>query len=203
MKAAHKSQKETNNINTKSLHALMCSILKMNNADKVDKSFKRFTTKILLEQKYTNVPAISDSRTQRSLSTWLKTIMRILKTNPWDIASTFLLEIHLPPEISKASEAYRIRSMKLYSIMTKLLQVAECQGILDQLDYRVSPNDGVSLLYAAKEAILPCTSLQFRYVLSDIGSCLQMNGETAEAYGTRVKNLFTRLKNLECTTIRL
>ena len=29
-----------------------------------------------------------------------------------------------------------------------------------------------------------------------------MNGETVEAYGTRVEHLFTRLKNLDCTTIK-
>ena len=45
--------------------------------------------------------------------------------------------------------------MKLYLIMTTQLQAAECQGILNQLDSQVSSNDGVSLLYAAKEAILP------------------------------------------------
>ena len=64
-----------------------------------------------------------------------------------------LSEMDFLPDLSKALEAYHIRSMKLYLIMTKLLQVAERQGILDQLDSQVSPNDGVLLLYAAKEAI--------------------------------------------------
>ena len=85
--------------------------------------------------------------------------------------------------------------------MTKLLQVAECQGILDQLDSQVTPNDGVSLLYAAKEAILPRTSLQILDVLADIGSCLQSPGETVESFGTRVEHLFPRLKTLDCTSM--
>ena len=72
----------------------------------------------------------------------------------------------------------------------------------DQLDSQVTPNDGVSLLYAAKEAILPRTSLQILDVLADIGSCLQLNGKTVESFGTRVEHLFTRLKNLECTTMK-
>ena len=168
LKVAQEAQKETNDINTKSLHALMDSISKMNNAAKVDKSFKRITTKMLLEQKYTDFSAILDSRTQSSLSTWFETITRILKTSPWDINSTSLLEIDLPPNLSKASEVYRIRSMELYLIVTKLLQVAECQGTLDQLDSQVSPNDGVSLLYAAKEAIylVPhCKSWMFFLIL--------------------------------------
>ena len=114
---------------------------------------------------------------------------------------TSILEMVLPPVLSEASDAYKIRSMKLYLIMTKLLQVAECQGILDQLDSQVTSNDGVSLLFATKEAILPQTSLQILDVLSDVGSCLQKNGETVEAYGTRVEHLFTRLKNLDCTTM--
>ena len=179
----------------------MDSISKMNNADKVDKSFERITTKILLEQKYTGFPAIPESRTQTSLSTWLESITRILKTSPWDIDGTSLLEMVLPPELLEALEAYRICSIKLYLIMTKLLQAAECQGILNQLDSQVTPNDSVALLYAAKEANLPRTSLKILDVLSDIGSCLQLNGETVESFDTRVEHLFTRLKGLECTTI--
>ena len=88
-------------------------------------------------------------------------------------------------EASEASEAYRIRSMKLYLIMTKLLQAAECQGILDQLNSQVTPNDVILLLYAAKEAILPCTSLQILDFLLDIGPCLQLNGETVKSFDTR------------------
>ena len=80
--------------------------------------------------------------------------------------------------------------MKLYMIMTKLLQAAECRGILDQLDSQVTPNDGVLLLYATKEAILSRMSLQILDVLLDIGSCLQLNGETVESFGTRVEHLF-------------
>ena len=201
IQAAQEAQMRTNDVNVKAMHALVDCMSKMNNADKVDKSFERITIKILLEQKYTDFPAIPESRTQTSLSTWLESITRILKITPWDIDGTSILEMHLPPELSEASEAYRIRSMKLYLIMTKLLQVAECQGILDQLDSQVTPNDGVSLLFAAKEAILPRTSLQILDVLSDIGSCLQFNGETVEAYSTRVQHLFTRLQSLECNTI--
>ena len=100
---------KNNDVNTKVLHVLMDSISKMNNTDKVDKSFERITTKFLLEQKYTDFPAIPESRTQTSLSTWLKSITRILKTSPWDIDSTSLLEIVLPPELSEASEAFHIR----------------------------------------------------------------------------------------------
>ena len=76
----------------------------------------------------------------------------------------------MPLKFRKAPEAYHIRWIKFFLIMTKLLKAAECQGILDQLDSQVTPNDGVLLLFAAKEAILPRISLQILYVLSDIGS---------------------------------
>ena len=160
------------------MHGIVNAISNMNNASKVDKGFERLKLKLLLEQKYTDFLAIPESRTQESLSSWLETIMRTCRTSPWDIDGTSILEMVLPPVLSEASDAYKIRSMKLYPIMTKLLQVAECQGILDQLDSQVTSNDGVSLLYAAKEAILPQTSLQILDVLADIGSCLQLNGET-------------------------
>ena len=62
-------------------------------------------------------------------------------------------------------------------------------------------NDGVSLLNAAKEAILPQTSLQILDLLAGIGFCLQSNGETVESFSTRVKHLFTCLKNLDCTSM--
>ena len=96
--------------------------------------------------------------------------MKTCRTSPWVINGTSILEMILSPVLSEASDAYKIRSMKLYLTMTKLFQVAECQGILDQLDSQVTSNDGVSLRYAAKEAILPRTSLQLLDVLADIGS---------------------------------
>ena len=96
----------------------MDSFLKMNNTNKVDKSFERMTTKLLLEQKYTNVPAIMKLSTREFLSTCLKSIMRLLRTSQWDMDCTTLLEMRLPLELSKASEAYRIQLMELYFIMT-------------------------------------------------------------------------------------
>ena len=174
----------------------------MNNADKVDKSFELITTKTLLKQGVTNFPVIPGSRTEISLSIWLKAISRTLKASPWDIDGTSILEMHLSPILSEALESYRIRSMKLYLIMTKLLQAAKCQGILNHLDSRVTSNDGVSLLLSSKEAILPRTSLQILDVLSDLCTCHQENGETVEAFRTRVEHLFTRLKSLDCTTIK-
>ena len=71
MKAAQESQMRSNDVNTQVLHGLMDKMSKMNNADKVDKSFERITTKILLEQKVTDFPAIPESRTETSLSIWL------------------------------------------------------------------------------------------------------------------------------------
>ena len=158
MKNAQEAQTETNNITMKVMHGLVDSISKMNNATKVDKSFERMTIKLLLKKKYTNLPAIPESRTQEILSIWLESIMRICRTAPWDIDGTSILEMRLPPDLPLVLEAYCIRPMKLYLIMTKLLQVAECQGILHQLDSQVMANDYVSLLHAAKEAILPRTS---------------------------------------------
>ena len=108
MEKAHKSQMKTNDVNTQTLHASIDNISKMNNVNMVDKSFKRMTTKLLLEQKHTNVPAIPESRTQESLPTWFESITRLLRTSPWDMDGTSLLEMHLPPELSEASEAYRI-----------------------------------------------------------------------------------------------
>ena len=110
--------------------------------------------------------------------------------------------MYLPPVLSEALESYCLRSMKLYLIMTKLLRAAECQGILDQLDSQATSNDGVPLLSAAKEAILPRSSLQILDVLLDPGTCLQENGETVEAFGTRVEHLSMRLKSLDCTSIK-
>ena len=201
MKNTQEAQMETNNTTLKAMHGLVDSISKINNAIKVDKSFERMTTKLLLEQKYTNFPAIPESRTQETLSIWFESIMRICRTTPWDINGTSILEMRLPPDLPLALEAYCIRSMKLYLIMTKLLQVAECQVIIDQLDSQLTANDGVSLLHATKEAILPRTSLQVPDVLADIGACLQLNGKTVESFGTRGEHLFIRLKNLECTTM--
>ena len=49
MQAVQESQMKNNDVNTNVLHVLMDIISKMNNANKVDKSFERITTKIFLE----------------------------------------------------------------------------------------------------------------------------------------------------------
>ena len=64
MQAAQESQTKTNEVTLSAMHGLVNTILAMNNASKVDKFFGRLTTKLLLEQKYTNFPAIPESRTQ-------------------------------------------------------------------------------------------------------------------------------------------
>ena len=99
MKVAQEAQMKTNNITLKAIHGLVDSISKINNASKVDKSFERMTTKLLLEQKYTDFPAIPESRTQETLSIWLKSIMRICRISPWDIDGTSISEIRLPPDL--------------------------------------------------------------------------------------------------------
>ena len=184
------------------MNGIVNAFSKMSGAGKADKSFKRLTLEFLLEQKYTDFPEILESQTQESLSTWLETIMRTCRTSLWDIDGTSILEMVLPPVLSEASEAYKIHLMKLYLITTKLLQVADCQGILDQLESQVTSNDGVLLKYAAKEAILPQTTLKILDVLAYIGSCLQLNGETVESFGNRVEHLFFRLKNLDCMLMK-
>ena len=68
MQAAQEAQTKTNDVTLSAMHGIVNAILKINNASKVDISFERLTTKLLLEQKYTNFPTILESRTQESLS---------------------------------------------------------------------------------------------------------------------------------------
>ena len=67
--------------------------------------------------------------------------------------------------------------------MTRILQDADCQGILGQLASMVTPNDGVSLLNEAWDAILPQIGLQILEVIADLGNCQHENGETVETLG--------------------
>lgn len=125
----------------------------------------------------------------------------MLKASLWNIDENSILDMYISFILSRTSETYRIRSMKLYLIMIKLLQDANCQGILNQHDFSVTPNDGVSLLCDAQDAILPQTSLQILDVLSDLGTCQQENSETVETFDACIEHIFVRLKSLECTLI--
>ena len=107
----------------------------------------------------------------------------------------------MPPVLLKASESYQIRSMKLYMIMTKLLQDVHCQRILDQVVSTVTPNDGVSLLTEARDAILPRTTLQILELIVDLGNYQHENGKTVETLGVQVEHIFARLDSLKCTSI--
>ena len=108
MKISQESQAKTNDVNTQVLHQLLDKMALLNNATQTDKSFERITTKILLDQKATDLPAIPESRTQITIGIWYETFERTLRASPWDIDGTSILEMYLPPVLSEASESYRI-----------------------------------------------------------------------------------------------
>ena len=91
-----------------------------------------------------------------------------------------------------ASPGYRIRSTILSKILIDLLNKKD-PNIITSLRATVATNDGVKLLDSIRDFLLPLDNLQILDVLTDLGECVQKNGETVEGYCDRLENIFIRI----------
>ena len=94
--------------------------------------------------------------------------------------------------IAETKESYRIRSTILSKILTELLHIKD-SNIVVSLRATSSTNNGAVLLDAIRDFLLPLENLQILDVLTDLGTCVQNNGETVEGFSSRLKNIFNRI----------
>ena len=114
---------------------------------------------------------------------------------PWDIDGICILDMpHVGP-IAEASEPYCIRSTTLSVILAQLLHDKD-SNIVVSLWATVSMNDGVCLLDSIRDFLLPLGNIQILDVLTELGSCVQSNGETVESFYSRLENIFNRIAKM-------
>ena len=60
----------------------------------------------------------------------------------------------------------------------------------------MATNDGVKLLESIRNFLLPLDNLQILDVVTDLGGCIQQNGETVEGFYARLENIFICIQKM-------
>ena len=110
-------------------------------------------------------------------------------TAPWDIKGLSIIEHPHVGDLSEASPAYCIRSTILSKILIDLLNKKN-PNIVISLCANVATNDGVKLMDSICDFLPPLDNLQILDVLTNLGGCVQQNGETVEGYCARLEYIF-------------
>ncbi|OEU16774.1 hypothetical protein FRACYDRAFT_239363 [Fragilariopsis cylindrus CCMP1102] len=156
----------------------------------IDTKHNKWMDKLVINEKKDTFPKIPETINETTLGQWYDEIKGRLMAAPWDIDGTCILDMpHVGP-IAEASEPYRIRSTTLSVILAQLLHDKD-SNIVVSLRATVSMNDGVRLLDSIREFLLPLANIQILDVLTELGSCVQSNGET------KIKNDDLTLKSYD------
>ena len=161
----------------------------------IDTKHNKWMDKLVINEKKDTFPKIPETINETTLGQWYDEIKGRLMAAPWDIDGTCILDMpHVGP-IAEASEPYRIRSTTLSVILAQLLHDKD-SNIVVSLRATVSMNDGVRLLDSIREFLLPLANIQILDVLTELGSCVQSNGETVESFCSRLENIFNRIAKM-------
>ena len=88
----------------------------------------------------------------------------------------------------------------LLKILTELLHIKD-SNIVVSLRATSSTNNGAVLLDAICDFLLPLENMQILDVLTNLGTCVQLNGETVEGFSSRLENIFNRISKMGYTTM--
>ena len=153
----------------------------------------KFFDKQMLNQTATNFPPIPSKRNSGTIADWNKKIRIKLLSPPWCIKDGEQDCSILDDFVTKAtrkSDAYTARVKHLSTCLAGLLTVAEDLGAtIDALESTILQSNGIVLLGAITEHLVPTTLLDIVFALDFIGSCLHRNGETLDAYEARLDHL--------------
>ena len=100
-------------------------------------------------------------------------------TVPRDIKGLSIIDHPRIGDLFEATTAYRIRATILSKILIDLLNKKD-PNIVTSLCSNVATNVGVKLLESIRNFLLPLDNLQILNVLTDLGGCIQQNGETVK-----------------------
>ena len=75
-------------------------------------------------------------------------------------------------------------------IMCQLLKETKLIDCIKSLKATVETNDGVLLMDSIYEHFLPLATIRMLEVLTEIGLCMQKNGESVDHFASHMENLF-------------
>ena len=99
------------------------------------------------------------------------------------------------------SAEYRICNEQLSKHLCTRLVEGDHNSIIDSLRDTISQNNGVALLDAIYDLLMPCHTAQILTLLSDLGTIRHKNKETMASLHARLHNVFKRICRLGYKTV--
>ena len=158
-------------------------------------------TKIVLNQSAEDFDLIPKIATDTSMGEWVDNNIATLATSPWDIDGRSMLDMNAVV-LADALKAYRARSTKLGMIMRPLLKNAGLTDVIKSLKSAIATNDGALLMNSIHKHFLPLATTSILEVLTELGLCLQKNGESVDHFASRLENLFLQVDKMGYKTVK-
>ena len=150
---------------------------------------------LVVAEKSEIFPPLPEVVNLTTFGTWEDAIEARMLTTPWDITGLSIINHPHVRDLSEATTAYRIRATILSKILIDLLNKKD-PNIVTSLRTNVATNDGIKLLESIFNFLLPLDNLQILYVLTDLGGCVQQNGETVEGFCAPLENIFICIQKM-------
>ena len=119
----------------------------------------------------------------------------ILAAAPWNMDGVSMVNMK-GVDLADASKHYWAQPTKLGMIMRQLLKEAKLTDCIKSLKETIETNVGVLLMDGIYEHLLPLATTRILEVLTEIGLCLQKNGESIDHFASLMENLFLQADKL-------
>ena len=104
--------------------------------------------------------------------------------------------------LADASKHYQARSTKLGMILRQLLKDAKLTYCIKSPKATIETNDGVLLMDSIYEHLLPLAITRILEVLTEIGLCMQKNGESVDHFSSCMEQLFLQVDKLGYKSVK-
>ena len=189
------------NIITLTNHQRETSIMATKHEPVLHASGKNYLLDQVFKDNYKNFPAIPKVRNATTISTWRLEIMDYVGTAPWALKNGTSIFGDQPTSICE-SEDYKGRVTRLATILHSLLDDAGLDGVKSVLRRDNAPlQDGTKLIHSIISELVPITATDILTVCDDLANCLHENGESVEAFETRIVHIFDRFTQAGCVTM--
>ena len=125
----------------------------------------------------------------------------VLAAAPWDIDGVSIVDMK-GVNLADASKHYWARSTKLGMIIRQLLKDAKLTDSIKSLKAKTKTNDGVLLMDSIYKYLLPLATTRILEVFTEIGHCMQMNGESVDHFASQMDNLFLQVEKLGYKSVK-
>ena len=134
--------------------------------------------------------------TDLAVGYWYEHVKQNLRASPWNIDCTSIYELRttgIDVSMYSLSTEYRICNEQLSKHLYTRLVEGDHNSIIDSLRDTISQNDGVALLDAIYDLLMPCHAAQILTLLSDLGTIRHKNKETMASLHAQLHNVFKRI----------